>query len=413
MTATAAGGRLAENVVHFVRVLRAAGLRVGSDRALLALRALRLDGLRQRDDFRAVLRACLIDRVEDHDLFEQAFELYWRDPDLLGRMLAMLLPRVRGPDDRRPRPRENRRLGDALFPGKETASAPPPQRIELDAEFSFSAREVLRKADFDTMTADEWRAATEAVARWRTALPKVRTRRLAAARHGRRLDWRRIAARSARRGGDLGELAWRRPRERPAPVVVLLDISGSMSRYSRMFLHFLHALTTSREGQRRTQGFLFGTRLTPVTRLLRQRDPDRAVEACVRAVDDWSGGTRISGCLREFNRRWSRRVLGQNATVILVSDGLERDDAERLAFEAERLSKSCRRLLWLNPLLRYDGFEPAAAGVRAILPHVDRHLPVHNLDSLWALAGALDALAHGARPDHPARPSRTLRDATR
>jgi hypothetical protein len=173
-----------------------------------------------------------------------------------------------------------------------------------------------------------------------------------------------------------------------------------MSRYSRMFLHFLHAMTSA---QRQTRSFVFGTRLTPITRMLRHRDPDRAVEACVRAVDDWSGGTRISTCLREFNLRWSRRVLGQNATVILLSDGLERGDTEHLAFEAERLSKSCHRLLWLNPLLRYDRFEPRAAGIRAILPHVDRHLPVHNLDSLEALAEALSSLSHRPRPDHPSR----------
>jgi hypothetical protein len=169
-----------------------------------------------------------------------------------------------------------------------------------------------------------------------------------------------------------------------------------------MFLHFLHTITAS---ERRTQSFLFGTRLSPVTRMLRRRDPDRAVEECVRAVDDWSGGTRIAGCLREFNLHWARRVLGQGATVLLVTDGLERDDAGALAFEAERLGKSCRRLVWLNPLLRYDAFEPKAAGVRAILPHVDRHLPVHNLDSLFGLAGALSDLSRHARPEPRNTPS--------
>ncbi|MFO1196658.1 MAG: VWA domain-containing protein [Burkholderiaceae bacterium] len=401
-------GRLAENVVHFARVLRAAGIPAGTDRVVLALRALGIAGLESRDDFREVLAACLTDRIEQRDLFDQAFHLFWRDPDLLGRMLAMLLPRVEGPEAHATPPRENRRLADALFAPK---LQPPPRedeekRIEVDASLSFSAREVLRKADFDTMSADEWRAALRVVAQWRAQLPRVRTRRFEPAARGTRLDWRRIAARSARRGGELAELAWRRPSERPTPVVALVDISGSMSRYSRTFLHFLHALTSA---WRHTSSFVFGTRLTPVTRMLRHRDPDRAIDECVRVVDDWSGGTRISTCLREFNLRWSRRVLGGNATVILVTDGLERDDAGGLGFEAERLSKSCRRLLWLNPLLRYDAFEPRAAGVRAILPHVDAHLPVHNLASLEGLADALADLSRHARPDHrsgaPRRPS--------
>ena len=400
MTDTPARGRLAENVMHFARVLRAAGLPVGTDRVTLALRALELAGIESRDDFHSVLGACLIDRAEHRELFDQAFQLFWRDPDLLARMLAMLLPRVQGPQAHSQPPRENRRLADALFPGG--PSLPPPQdqesRLDLDASLSFSAREILRKADFDAMSRQEWAAALRVVAQWRTELPRVLTRRFEAATRGTRLDWRRLAARSARRGGELGELCWRRPRKRPTPVVALIDISGSMSRYSRMFLHFLHAMTGA---QRQTHSFVFGTRLTPITRMLRHKDPDRAVDECVRAADDWSGGTRISACLREFNLRWSRRVLGQNATVILVSDGLEREDVDSLSFEAQRLSRSCHRLLWLNPLLRYDAFEPRAAGIRAILPHVDRHLPVHNLDSLEGLADALSGLARHARPDHP------------
>jgi len=397
---TAPAGRLAENVVHFARVLRAAGLPVGTDRVILALRALEVAGLESRSDFRSVLASCLIDRAEHRDLFDQAFELFWRNPDLLARMLAMLLPRVEGPQAPRQPVRENRRLADALFPGQ--AQALPREEdeheVEIDASLSFSAREILRKTDFESMTREEWDAATRLVAQWHARLPRVRTRRDEAAARGGRLDWRRLAARSARRGGDLGELCWRRPGTRPTPVVAIVDISGSMSRYSRMFLHFLHAMTAA---HRHTHSFVFGTRLTQVTRMLRRRDPDRAVDECVRAVDDWSGGTRISACLREFNLHWSRRVLGQTATVLLVTDGLERDDAGRLGFEAERLSKSCHRLLWLNPLLRYSGFEPRAAGVRAILPHVDRHLPVHDLDSLEGLADALSALARRARPDHP------------
>lgn len=395
-TPPARTGRLAENVMHFGRVLRAGGLPVGTDRILLALQGLALAGLESRRDFRAVLSACMVDRVEHLDLFNQAFDLFWRDPDVLGRMMAMMLPKIEGPEAHGSQARENRRLADALFP-QGPQHTPPDEaerRLELEASLSFSGREILRKADFETMTAEEWLAAKRLIADWRRELPTVLTRRFQPAPGGSRLDWRRIAARSARRGGEIAELRWRRPREETAPLVALVDISGSMSGYARMFLHFLHAMTGA---ERHTQSFVFGTRLTAITRMLRRRDPDRAIDACVHAVDDWSGGTRIAGCLRDFNLQWSRRVLGGNATVLLVTDGLERDDAGRLGFEVERLARSCRRLLWLNPLLRYRGFEPKAGGVRAILPHVDAHLPVHNLDSLGRLADALQGLS-GRRP---------------
>ena len=344
--------------------------------------------MERREDFRAALRACLVSRAEDGPLFDQAFHLFWRDPDLLGRAMALLLPRVEGPG-KLPPPPENRRLGAALFPNPPTESKPPPQeKIEVDAQLTFSDRELLRKADFDTMTPQEWAAARRLIASRPRLLPRVRTRRFKPAARGERMDWREIARDSARRGGDITRLAWRTRREETAPVVALVDVSGSMSRYSRAFLHFLHALAVA---DRRMHAFLFGTRLTDVTRALRRRDPDEAVAACVHAVEDWSGGTRIATCLHEFNRRWARRTLSGRATVLLVTDGLERDDSGLLGAEAERLALSCHRLLWLNPLLRWRGFEPKAAGVRALLPHADAMLPVHDLDSLDAIA---DALSH-------------------
>jgi uncharacterized protein with von Willebrand factor type A (vWA) domain len=388
-------------------VLRAAGMPVGTDRVLLALGALEAAGFGGREELRDVLRACLVDRAAHRALFEQAFDLYWRDPDLRGRALALLLPRVPGPA--RPAPRENRRLVDALFPDRGAAPAPPrPQSpLELELRLSPSDRELLRKADFETMTAAEWLAARRCIAELAATLPERPTRRMRAAgnrAHGHRPDWRRSARDAVRRGGEPAALAWRVRRTEIAPVVAIVDISGSMSRYSRMFLHFLHALAGA---ERRTQCFLFGTRLTAVTRALRERDPDVALEACVAAVEDWSGGTRIAACLREFNRRWARRVLAGGATVLLVTDGLERDDAGRLAFEAARLARCCRRLLWLNPLLRYQRFEPKAAGVRALLPQVDAHLPVHNLESLDGLVAALRARRSRAavRPPGPLTPT--------
>ncbi len=396
-------GHLAANVMHFARVLRQAGLPLATERIQLALTALQVAGLESRQDFHDTLAACFIDRVEHRELFEQAFDIYWRDPDLAGRMMAMLLPRVQAKSDASAPP-ENRRLGEALFPHLPGAPnpPPPPEKIEVDATLTWNDRERLQKADFDTMTADEWRAAQALLHQLAPLFEPVATRRSArAAGPGAqaRIDGRATLQAMARHGGELWNLRWRRPSQRPAPLVVLADISGSMSRYSRMLLHFTHAVG---HADARVESFVFGTRLTRTTRALRQRDPDIAVARVVREVQDWSGGTRITACLEDFNRHWARRVAGGRCTVLLISDGLEHgglDDPHcaALRFQMERLHKSCRRLIWLNPLLRFDAFEPRAAGIRAMLPNVDLFLPAHNLESLQQLAQVL-AGSRGGRP---------------
>ena len=392
-------GRLAENVMHFARVLRDAGLPVGTDRVLLAYDALRAGGIESRADFYAVLSACFVSRGEHRTLFDQAFHIFWKDPDLLGKIMQLLMPQMKQKADAA-LPPENRRLADAMFKG--TAPKPPEptdsQRIEIDAALSWTDREQLRKADFDTMSAAEWAAAKRLLERMDLFFARLPTRRDAPSLRGHRIDLRAMLRAAARQGGDITRVAYRRRRTRPEPLVALVDISGSMSRYSRMFLHFLHAITAGRDAHNlRVHSFLFGTRLTHITRQLAARDPDVAVRAVIESVDDWSGGTRITQALHEFNLKWARRVLYGSPTVLLVTDGLEHGDTEPLSREAERLSKSCRRLVWLNPLLRYEGFEPRAGGVRALLPYVDAFLPVHNLDSLQDLAAQLTAPVH-ARP---------------
>jgi uncharacterized protein with von Willebrand factor type A (vWA) domain len=392
-------GHLADNVMHFGRVLRQAGLPLPTERIELALTALQIAGLASKRDFHDTLVACLLDRVEHLELFDQAFQLFWRDPDIAGRMMAMLLPRVRANIDPAPLP-ENRRLGESLFPHQpnQPNPPPPPEHIEVDAAMSWNDRELLRKADFDTMTADEWRAAQVLMRRMAPLFEPIATRRRERAAHPGRPDGRATLQALARSGGDLWQMRWQRPRSRPAPLVVLADISGSMSRYTRMLLHFTHAIG---HADARVESFVFGTRLTRTTRALRQRDPDIAVARVVRDVADWSGGTRITACLRDFNQHWARRTLSGRATVLLISDGLEHgtpDDprCEGLAFEMERLHKSCRKLVWLNPLLRFDAFQPRAAGIKAMLPNTDLFLPAHNLQSLDELARVLGGRRGGA-----------------
>jgi uncharacterized protein len=380
-------GRLAENVMHFARLLRAAGLRIGPDRVVDCVKALEMAGESEfplrREDWYWTMSAVLLSRNEQRPIFDQAFRIFWRDPKLAERMMQLMLPQAYG---RAPKPEEqqSQRLTDALFSQKQQELKS--EKVELEARLTFSSREVLQRMDFDTMSAAELAEAKKVITELRLPLPVVRTRRFRPHRTGSRIDLRRSLRETLREGGDVIPLVRAAPRELHPPLVVLCDISGSMNPYSRMFLHFLHAITNDRD---RVSVFVFGTRLTNITRQLRHRDVDVAMARVAEAIKDWSGGTRIGGSLREFNWRWSRRVLGQNACVLLVSDGLDREAGEGLGEEMERLAKSCRYLVWLNPLLRYEKFEARPAGVRAMLPHVDLFLPVHNLDSLLDLAKAL------------------------
>ena len=380
-------GRIADNIVYFARTLRKAGMRVGPAVVKDAITAVLTAGIGSRDDFYWTLHAVLVSRREDHATFDEAFRLFWKSRELIEKMLAMFSPiALDNREKARPRAAEAR-VARAMFEGHEKQR--PLQQapeIEVDARFTFSGNEVLRTKDFAQMTAGEITDAKRAIAELRLPFDLVRTRRFRPNPHGLRADPRAMMRSALRTGGELILPKFRSPREVHPPLVILADISGSMSQYTRIFMHFLHALT---ENRRRVHTFVFGTRLTNLTRQLRHRDPDEALANCSIAVKDWSGGTRIGDALHEFNRLWSRRVLGQGAVVLLISDGLERDDITGLTEEMERLKKSCRRLIWLNPLLRFDGFEARARGVRAMLPHVDEFRSVHNLNALRDLCAAL------------------------
>ena len=381
------GGRLPENIMHFGRVLRTAGLPVGPDQVLKAIEAVSAVDMADRAQFYWALHAALVNRRGQQELFDQAFHVFWRNPRLLERMMSLVIPTSSvdtGPEESEPLAR---RLAEALTP-EQTGfrEREGDEEVEIRAELTWSDREVLRAMDFETMSLAEQEAAKRAMAKMRLPLRPVPARRFRLHPRGRRPDLRATLRGAMRTGGDFVALRRRRRLRRPPPLVVICDISGSMARYSRMLLHFMHAVTNDRD---RVHCFLFGTRLTNVTRQLRQKDVDTALAGVAEAVEDWSGGTRIGASLRSFNRLWSRRVLGQGAVVLLISDGLDRDSGEGLAVEVERLHKSCRRLVWLNPLLRYDAYEPKTRGAAALMPHVDEFRPAHNLDSLADLAAVL------------------------
>jgi uncharacterized protein with von Willebrand factor type A (vWA) domain len=376
--------------MFFARTLRAAGLPIGPGRVIEALRAVETVGIGRREDFYWTLHSVFVNRQDQRPIFDQAFHVFWRNPQLLERMMAMLLPSIGAPEDADRGDEISRRLAEALKAERgdgDEGEAPEEEELEIDAAMTYSARELLQRADFEKMSVEELEQAKRLIARMTLPIMDLPTRRFAPDPHGRRIDMR-ATLRAALRSGGLPALRRRNPRRRHPPLVIICDISGSMSRYSRIVLHFMHAVTNDRD---RVFAFLFGTRLTNITRLLRHRDVDVALDRVARSVEDWSGGTRIGHSLAEFNAKWSRRVLGQGAVVLFISDGLDRDIGEGLEYQMERLHKSCRRLIWLNPLLRYDAYEPKSMGARAIMPHIDDFRPVHNLASLADLGAVLTA----------------------
>ena len=391
----------ARNVLHFVRLLRASGLPMSPAHAIDAMDALRIVEIGRRDDVHDALAAILTHSADERAFFDTAFDLFWRDPDWAGKLRALLLPKARGG---MPPAMRNNRMADALAARSSAPAshgASEPSQRELHAHATFSADERLRHRDFDTLTADEWRLLRHAMRNRRMSFATEPTRRLRSASHGIHADVRASARQAVRAGGDWLVWKYRAVQERKPPLVLLLDISGSMANYSRAVLYYCHALLQSRE---RLQVFLFGTRLTQATRALRARDPDAAIAALAERVDDWAGGTRIGAALAEFNRHWAKRALAGRATVLLVTDGLDHESIDLLDAEMARLARNAYRIVWLNPLLRYARFSARARGVRAILPHVDAHRPVHDLESLDALARDFAHLARAPRHPMPIPP---------
>jgi uncharacterized protein len=380
-------GRIVNNIVYFARVLRKAGLKVGPAAVRDAVEAVQIAGIGSREEFYWVLHSVFVKRREDHEVFDQAFRLFWRTRDLVEKMIAMFSPVAMENKQREKLKAGETRVSQALFEGHEKQRPPEDKPvIDIDARETVSGNEVLRQQDFAQMTAAELADAKQAIARLTLPFDQVETRRYKPAATARKIDPRATMRAAMRTGGDLILPRFRKHRKVHPPLVIIADISGSMSQYTRIFLHFMHVMSEKRRG---VHTFLFGTRLTNITRQMRNKDPDEAVDQCTGAVKDWSGGTRIGEALRLFNRQWSRRVLGQGAVVILITDGLERDSIDELDAEMDRLHRSCRRLIWLNPLLRFDGFEARARGVRTMLGHVDEFRPVHNINAMADLVSAL------------------------
>ncbi|MCB5174162.1 MULTISPECIES: vWA domain-containing protein [Microvirga] len=385
-------GHFAENIAYFARALRSAGLPVGPGAVLDAITAVEAAQIGSREDFYWTLHAVFVKRHEHSILFDQAFKIFWRRRALLEKLIAQMSPISPGGAKKEEKPKAGAlRVAEALAT-PQSRQPEPLEQTEISARLTVSDREVLKAKDFAQMSADEIARAKHLINELCMPDDTVMTRRFLADRKSRRIDPRRTFRQSLRGGGAAIDLAYRKPAVRHPPVVALMDISGSMADYTRLFLHFLHAIA---EKRRRVHSFVFATRLTNISRELTGRDPDEALARASKRVQDWEGGTRIAQALHEFNRHWSRRVLGQGAVVLLFTDGLEREVTDQLTFEMDRLKRSCRRLIWLNPLLRFDAFEPRASGIRAMLPYVHEFRPIHSLASMDELCRALSSRQSG------------------
>ncbi|CAM4115351.1 vWA domain-containing protein [Palleronia rufa] len=403
--------KLAHNITWFARALRNAGLPIGPGRVIDAIRAVEAAGFTDRRDFYWTLHACFVTRRDQREVFDQLFRLYWRDPRYMEQMISFLSPMVRGVAEERAARAAEKRAAEALLNGAEEPDLPQPDRqdapedhvLEVDASRTVSDEERLRTLDFEQMSNAEMARARRMIARLTLPVPPLRSRRTIADALGRRADWRRTMQGALRRGGEVTRFETRTQRIRWPSLVALCDISGSMSAYSRAVLHFLHAVSNQKgAGWADVHAFTFGTRLTNITRHLRHRDVDAALAAAGAQAQDWEGGTRIGASLAAFNRDWSRRVMGQGAIVLLITDGLDRGDPEELDRAMARLSLTARRVIWLNPLLRFDGFAPRARGIATMMRHVDSFRAGHDIASLEGLARAV------ARPEDKGEKARML-----
>ena len=382
--------KLVDNIVHFCRALRKAGVKVGTSQVQSAIQAVAAVGFTSKADFYYTLRATLISHEEQLTVFHQVFSLFWRDPEFLQKMMYQLSPTLRDKNAETDPAAAQRRATDALNNGEEKRPVPQREEAVQDAVLTMSSQEVLRHKDFDQMTVDELREAENAIRMLTFQAPHPPGRRFVIDRQGNLPDPRNTLKTALRQAGEIQRVEHKSYKTKLPNLVVICDISGSMSVYSRMFMRFLHALIHARVRQwNRVDTFTFGTRLTNISRALRNSDVDIALSKVGHEASDWEGGTMIGPTLKEFNKHWARRVLTRGAVLLFISDGLERGDTELLSSEMKRLCLFSRQLIWLNPLLRWDGFSPQASGIRAILPHVDSFHACHSLESLADLSNAL------------------------
>lgn len=392
----ARSGKLAGNLAAFARALRRTGVPVDAARIALAQQAVQMVGVAHKDDMAAALEAVLLSRAQDRLVFRELFDAFFRDPELASKLLAQMLPRAEG---RAEPPRQRPRVREALQPPRPQAGreAAPEQQVDLDAAMSASRLQRLQQADFNQLSASEYMLVERLVRDIALPLPSVASRRTRVGSRGARIHWARTLRQAARHGGDLVALQRQERRRQPLPLLVLVDVSGSMERYARLLLAFVHAATArvrldGQARQLRRQVFAFGTSLTDLGPAFKESDTDAMLQRAGQAIRDFAGGTRLGDSLASLRRQHARSLVGRRTLVLIVSDGLDTGAPDDLVRELDWLKHRCRRLLWLNPLLRFDGYQPSARGAAVLHHAADAMLAVHNVTKLQQLAGAISDL---------------------
>ena len=383
-------GKLADNIAGFGRTLRRAGVRIDSSRIVLATQAAEAVGLGSKEDVSAGLEAVMVSREQDRAVFRELFDAYFRNPEIAQKLLSQLLPSAEGkaqPSKRRPRVREALSPQNAF--GQQAKPKQEDQKVEFDAVMTASDLDRLKHADFNSLSGSEFRLIERLVRDVHLPLPHFASRRLGPAQRGARIHWPGTMHLAAQTGGELVRLPRLERRDHPLPILVLVDVSGSMERYARLLLAFLHAATRRHP---RRDVFAFGTHLTDLTPAFKLADTDDMLVAASAAIDDFAGGTQLGDSLATLRQRHSRRLVGRRTLVLMITDGLDTGEPSALAQELGWLKRRSRRLLWLNPLMRFDGYAPIARGAAALHSQVHGMLAVHNVSKLEDLAASLAKL---------------------
>jgi len=384
--------RLHDAITVFGRFLRQAGCQIGTGEIMSAIEASSKINLSNQEDFRHALKTCFITDHKMIPLFDQLFNLYWRNPDRIENVSDILRklyePQLKQEDTISSKDQVKELYKKRIKELHKKTSDEETEEKELDV-FLYSPEEVLREKRFDAYTSEEYEEAKKFISKWKWEFGERTLRRLQKGSKPYRFNIRDTIRNNIFPAQDFIELHWKNRKTKQRPLVILTDISGSMDHYSRILLHFIFTVHSI---NKHLEAFTFGTRLTRITHYLRKKDANDALEFVNEAVQDWSGGTKIGETLAHFNRIWARRVLSGGAVVLIISDGWDTGNIELLNKEADRLHRSCHRLIWLNPNLGYEDFQPLTHGLQAIQPHVDEFLPIHNLNSLTDLVNHLSNL---------------------
>ena len=370
--------KLLENILRFIRLLRNSGIKIGNQSSIDALNSIKILKIGNRNEFYWALYSNLIYRNEDTEIFDQCFHLFWQNPKILQQMFNLLLPQIGTQKAPTTNKKQLKRISDNIQKQNKDVNIEKKDEIIFDSQMSWSNKSALNTKDFEMMSLEEIHQAEKEIKKFLIKSKTQISRRWKKNDQSTKISTKYTIKKSVKNNGII-HLAFKERIKKFRPIVILIDISGSMESYSRMMLFLSHILI---QQYKDIEVFTFGTKLTRITNFLKNKDVDLSLDKVGKFVNDWAAGTKITSSIKDFNFNWSRRLLTQNQTLLLITDGLERDDSQNLDFEINRLSLFANNIIWLNPLLRYKKFEPKVNSIKTILRHVDKHLPIHNFNSI-------------------------------